>query len=247
MNLKDVLTLAHKARPDLIEKTAAIMSELDAESEAGVIGEFHVIADVLNEKTAATADFKGLGLAIAGSAAAGLGGALASDLYDAARRGLTKDRNFKRIMEMNPGLKNQVDDPKRLRTAFDTLHRYAPDFTSDPSLGGSVLKSMVNLPEGSEANFISSLISSRSTLVNTRRSQFRSDGAGNALVGDDPDNKHDKDIALENLKAQNQRRAATLKFQQDLIRDQYNDMSDYQRSSARGKMIGRLKQRINNP
>lgn len=177
MNSQELLKLANDSRPDLISDTAEAMieiEEIDPDTFAEVKEDFELIFDVTHEKLGGVGDTaRTFGTLMVGSALAGLGGAMATDLYDAARRGLTKGRNWNRIMEANPNLRKQVDDPKRLRTVYSTLHRYAPDFTADPMMGGAILKAMANLPEGSEANFVSNLISSRKNLIDARNNQFK--------------------------------------------------------------------------
>jgi hypothetical protein len=95
---------------------------------------------------------------------------MATDLYDTAKRGLNKGRNFRHIMLANPELKKT--DKERLHNAYDALHRYAPEFTADPMVGGSLLKSVIDLP-GNEHTVIKDLINARKNLLDSKRSQYQ--------------------------------------------------------------------------
>lgn len=178
MSFEKTLDLAEQAAPEMVEKTAeavALLGRVAPEFVPEVLSDFQKVASVANTKVkvaGAVDTAKAVAIGAGGALAASLGAAIASDLYDAAKRGLTKGVNFKRIMDANPNLKHDVEDPKRLKPAFDALHRYAPDFTSDPMVGGALLKSLANMPAGNEHNIITNLISARKNLVETKNKQF---------------------------------------------------------------------------
>jgi hypothetical protein len=185
VNRQEILNLANDAQPELMDKVAKALVCIESFEPAFLtetLEEMKSITDFTQEKVAAskaqafTEAAKRGGKYVAGTLAAsvalGLGGAIATDLFDAARRGLTKSRNFKRIMAANPDLKEKVD-PKRLQLAFNALHRYAPDFTADPLVGGSALYSMATMPEGNEYNLVSSLIESRNKHLDAKGKAFR--------------------------------------------------------------------------
>lgn len=162
MNSSDLLKMVGENQPELMAKTAqmvALLGRVEADFVGDVLTDFNTILDVTLEKTAdyiPTAWKTGwgpYGKAAVGTVAAGLAASVATDLYDAAKRGLTKGRNFKRIMDANPGLKKEVD-PKALRMAYNTLHRFAPDFTGDPLVGGALLKQVAELPQMSHKTVI---------------------------------------------------------------------------------------------
>lgn len=188
MNSNDFLKLANAARPDLVEKTATALAVLEKmapefadelkddmdkilsrpsehmEKNAGAA------ASIVKAYGSIPAPVKGalaLGL---GSAAAGLGGALATDLYDAAKRGLSKGRNFKRILDANPELAKGYER-STLSRSYSTLHRYAPEFTSDSLMGATILKAMAETP-GNEMSIIEKLINSRKNLLDAKSRQF---------------------------------------------------------------------------
>lgn len=193
---REILELAAQAEPELMNKTAQaveLIERMAPEFLDEVVQEFRNISDVTKEKVAAGV---GPGLkplmhlhnlgkgaigvaAIAGTAiGASLGTAIASDLFDAAKRGLTKSRNFKRIMDSNPKLKDEIIDKSRIKPTFDALHRFAPDFMSDPLVGASLLKSVANQPGGNEYQIIEKLIGSRKNLIDIKDKQHRPDWKG---------------------------------------------------------------------
>ena len=175
MDHVEILNAANEARPDLVEKTAQALSILDKlapEFVPEVISDFNEITGVTQEKiaSAGSANMKGFALGAAGLAVSGLGAAVASDLYDAAKRGLSKGSNFRRIIAANPDLleKNQNQDVVK---AFNTLHRFAPEFTSDPNLGGQLLSAMTQIPEN-QVGIIKDMITARKNLRDTKTKQF---------------------------------------------------------------------------
>lgn len=204
---KKILESAEIAQPELMWKTAmtlALIEKMTPEFMADVLQDFETISDVTMEKvanipSAARTTAIGVAASIGAGVAASLGTAIATDLFDAAKRGLTKSRNFKRIMKYNPHLKNEIRDPSRLKPAFDALHKYAPDFTADPMLGASLLKSLSDQPPGNEYQLLTNLIKSRSELTAVKSNQFRLDlrDATKDLVGD---KKQKERVALEAAK-----------------------------------------------
>ena len=171
MTTEEILAAAYQANPEYVEKTAQALLVLEKWGMAEDLKQdINTITAVTLEKTASFEEhaLKG-GLAVAGGIALGVGGAVAGDLYDAAKRGLTKGKNYRAIMASNPELKSLP--PKDLKNAYNTLHRYAPDFTADPSLGGQILKTMANLPENQYA-LVQQLLLSRKTLAESKKNQF---------------------------------------------------------------------------
>jgi hypothetical protein len=195
MNNTEIMKLANVEAPELVHKTAELVADLEENyPEFGdeVMADFRHILDRVRsglEKNAsvasaavqaakyigskATTIAKSDGVRRAGYAvAAGLGAALATDLYDAARRGLSKGGNMKRILDANPDLKRQVRDQKELYVLFNTLHRFAPDLTSDPMLGGAMMMQMVNTPPELRVKLVQELISSRKNVIDSKQKQL---------------------------------------------------------------------------
>lgn len=189
---KRYLEAANQAEPELMQKTAQALSlieKLAPEFLPDVLQEFETIASVTTEKLAAAPSAAssrvfsspvgqaaiGVAASIGVGVAASLGSAIAADLFDTAKRGLTKARDLRRIMASNPKLREEVNDPERLKPAFNALHHYAPDLMKDPLVGGSLLKSLANQAPGNEHVLIRDLIGSRKNLVDIRNNQFRLD------------------------------------------------------------------------
>ena len=180
MTVASLVEFAGEHRPDLMDKVAEAMDvigKLCPEFMEDVVEDFQTIDATVLEKVATVPvpivqgarDYKGwaIGLGLAG--AAGLATGVATDLYDAAKRGLTSGRNLKRILKDNPNL--QAVDKDTLKRSFNTLHRYSPEFTSDPNLGGQLLSAMVAEPLNN-ATLVKDLINSRKNLQDIKARQF---------------------------------------------------------------------------
>jgi hypothetical protein len=183
MNHEQTLKLAGKSEPEMMLKTAAILKSLeetDIEAFQEVVEEIAGFTSLVKTKTASAGN---LGLAMTGAALAALGSAVATDAYDAARRGLTKSRNYKRLLEHNPDIRERYPT-EEIRKTFDTLHRFSPDFTNDPLVGGTVLKRLLEFPQESE-RVVRDLIASRKNLVESKGKYFHPmASAGPSLLRD---------------------------------------------------------------
>lgn len=155
------LSMIEEQCPEFLEDTASEMNEVVHQSNAKLAS--------ASPQAIAAARTWGAAKLVGGAAASALATTIASDLYDAAKRGLTKGTNLNRIMEMNPQLKSY--DKSDVKKAFNSLHKFAPEFTSDPNLGGQILHRLVELPND-QHNLIRELISSRKNIRDIRRSQF---------------------------------------------------------------------------
>jgi hypothetical protein len=159
MTYDTLLKLAAEASPELMEKSAyaiKLAERLDPESVEEIVGDFREIAERLDThiKVAGAGQMAkdiitGVGVATAGA----LGLAVATDLYSAARRGLTKGRNWKRMLDANPSLLDPHDpdgvhNQARLRSAFNSIHRFAPELASDPLAAGAAVRQLADSPNG---------------------------------------------------------------------------------------------------
>lgn len=109
-----------------------------------------------------------------GNAAAGVGGvvasgiaySLANDLYDATRRGLTKTRNYKAMMQENPDL---AELPAHdVQKAFNALHRFNPEFSGDPTVAGAFVRREASLGEF-DTKMLTDMVSARQSLTNLKK------------------------------------------------------------------------------
>lgn len=112
-----------------------------------------------------------VGLAGLGTLAGGIGLALAGDATDWIRRGLTKSRDYKRMLASNPDLKEKPAN--QVQAIFSTLHRFNPDFASDPVVSGSFVRNHVDLAgEGAGAvglDSMKNLVDARKNLHESKR------------------------------------------------------------------------------
>jgi len=184
--VSSALLAANRERPDLVKKAAVCLAEIEAtapEFVAEVLSDFDEIGKYVYEKTAnatSVADqvYKGLKIVGKGTAATilvGVGGAIANDLYDAAKRGLTKTRNYNRMLEVmkhDPEL-NAFDShsDKKVRMAFNTVHRFSPEITADPFATASAVKNLASAP-GMAMDSTINLISARKALVDSKNKNF---------------------------------------------------------------------------
>lgn len=86
-------------------------------------------------------------LFIASTIAGGVALSLAGDLYDAARRGLTKSRHWSAMLEANPDLATRSKEDPNVQVMFNTLHRFNPEFSGDPHVAASFVKAQLEYPD----------------------------------------------------------------------------------------------------
>lgn len=123
----------------------------------------------LLEKQASLADWgKNLGVSVATGALFNLAG----EAYNAVRHGVTKGRNFNKMLTENHDLKAMKgDQAKHVRMAFDTLHRFNPEVAADPLVSGAFVRTRLdNFPHqfGDIAQF-DKLVGMRSGLTNAKK------------------------------------------------------------------------------
>lgn len=106
------------------------------------------------------------GKAIGGIVATGVATDLAGDLYDAVRRGITKGRNYKKMLEANPELKDEAKENPAVKSSFETLHRFNPEFSADPYIAGQFVNQSVNI--GPDLGGMKDLAQARKNIRDTR-------------------------------------------------------------------------------
>ncbi len=120
-----------------------------------------------------------LGGAVGAAAAGGIALALAGDMYDAAKRGITKGRDYTAMMQANPHL--QKMPAKDVQKAFSVLHRFNPEFAGDPTVAGAWVGRQVTVTSMSPDEYgnvgaIKTLIDSRKGLSDIKKiSPFKPD------------------------------------------------------------------------
>lgn len=113
--------------------------------------------------------FAGGAAGVGGAVAAGIAYALAGDMYDAAKRGITKSRNYQAMLAENPDLKQMP--ARNVQKAFSVLHKLNPDFASDPTIAGAWVKRQATFGEDAfgDAGNLKQLVDARKSLNDTRR------------------------------------------------------------------------------
>lgn len=107
--------------------------------------------------------------ALAHVAAGGLIGAGAvagSRVLEDVKHGLMKSRRYKMMMDENPHLKRFPS--RSVQKAFETLHRFNPEYASDPNVAGTFVRNAVEQDRIDVAN-VNALVSGRSGLVHARQ------------------------------------------------------------------------------
>lgn len=194
MTNDQIFDLAGQAAPEVMEKTAhalSVLEQLDPDQVSETLWEMQVVAETATDgmsKTAAMGQLsKDIGVAAVGGVLATLGTAVAMDLYDSAKRGLSKGVNFKRMMDSNPELRGM--DKGKVRAAFNAVHRFGgPEYTADPLAGGSMVKHLAELPEYSPDS-VAKMVNARKAMADVRSSQFKGDPFKPAM-----------DVAMHNYK-----------------------------------------------
>jgi hypothetical protein len=185
MTNQELIEGVGEAAPDVMEKVAFALSlseKLVPEFAQEITDDIQDILEVTHQrmadfdampKTASVGEIAGkAGLGVATGLGAALFSSLGADMYDAARRGLTKSRNFNAIVRQNPELVHKYDK-STLQKSFNTLHRYGPEFTADPTLGAQLLGAMAETASsGGNYNVVKDLLGSRKNLAEARFKEF---------------------------------------------------------------------------
>lgn len=105
---------------------------------------------------------KGTAAAFGVMTAGGIALALAGDLYESAKRGLTRGRDYRNMIEANPDL-GKPGVSAKAKTSFSTLHKFNPDFAGDPNVAGSFVRYSIEYP-GTEISQVKDLVQARSNM-----------------------------------------------------------------------------------
>lgn len=119
--------------------------------------------------------------------AAGIvGSALVNDLYSAARLAVTRNRNFKNMLEADPELKEHPAE--KVKALFNTLHeKGGPEMSGDPLIASAFVKQQLELPPQFLLESVHKLVGTGSTLAKSKQmgsfdlsKMMRGDGQGAA-------------------------------------------------------------------
>lgn len=213
MSSELILMAISEHEPVMMAKIATAVKmteELDPSFANEAAQEMSQVLEYTTEKVAAGwGDF---GRNVGAYAASGLVGSVATDLYDIAKRKLTESGNYKNMMALgHPGL--SAHSPEQVRKAFDTVHRFAPELTSDPTTTSSVVNLLLQNPDN-QFNVLKELINSRNNLRNARKSQFSMPGVGYQSHESQYGAQHGFQVKLEEKKHELAKNLA--KFQKEL-------------------------------
>lgn len=120
------------------------------------------------EKAASMAGFGRAATGIGMAVGVGMANSLAGDMFDAVKRGLTKSRDYKAMLKENPDLHEHP--AHSIQRVFNTLHRFNPEFASDPVVAGSFVRRQVQLADF-DPQMLTNLVSSRKNLADTKKLQ----------------------------------------------------------------------------
>ena len=84
-------------------------------------------------------------------------------MYDSIKRGLTKSRNYKKMLKANDDLSGS--DPS-VKANFETLHRFNPEYSADPNVAGGYVRHAKQFP--SDIGMVHGLVSSRKAIRDSR-------------------------------------------------------------------------------
>jgi hypothetical protein len=148
------------AGTEYISKMASIMD--DAVAQVNSLTKQAGFADALKNHGKDVA--KGVGTA----ALTGVAISMLNDLVQNAHESVTRNRNFKKMLEYAPDLK-QREDQKAIRGIFDSLHTLAgPKVSGEPHVAAEFVKTQIEYVGGaggfSNAKNISDLVGARNNI-----------------------------------------------------------------------------------
>lgn len=103
---------------------------------------------------------------VGAAAAAGVAMSIGGDMYEAVKRGLTKGRHYKAMLEENPDLRDKAGIPF-VKRHFNTLHKFNPEYASDPNVAGSYVRQNMQL-QSDDISAIHALVKARRDIQGAR-------------------------------------------------------------------------------
>lgn len=170
MSTRELMEKVAEVRPDFLQAIEASRGEVqESPFKDEILGSMDGIL-----KTAAFGGALGAfgrgAASVGGAVGAGIAASLAGDLYDALKRGITKTRNYKAMVEANPDLHDR--SAKDVQSAFSTLHTFNPDFAADPHVAGSYVRQQLTLAGDSgqvDLHTLTSLVGARKNLADVKK------------------------------------------------------------------------------
>ncbi len=137
----------------------------------------------------------GIGAQMGVNIGSGIAMALAGDMYNAVKRGITKSTYYRAMLDENPDLKKM--DAKDVQNAFSTLHQFNPDFASNPHVAGAFVRKNAQFPEF-DATQLNNLVSSHKSISDTKKLPSSHIDLGH-FQGSDPSEKAHTDAKTQKL------------------------------------------------
>lgn len=107
-----------------------------------------------------------LGKQLAVNVGGGIAMALAGDMYAAVKRGLTKSRYYRNMLDENPDLKKM---PARdVQNAFNILHQYSPEYASNATVAGSFVRQQAQFPQF-DTKQLGELVGANKNITDTKK------------------------------------------------------------------------------
>lgn len=174
---------------EVTDEVESLLADVDEalEKNAGVLDSLRGGASAIGNAAKGAA---GAAKPYAGAAALGaagiVGSALVNDLYSAARLAVTRNRNFKNMLEADPELKEHPAE--KVKALFNTLHeKGGPEMSGDPLIASAFVKQQLELPPQFLLESVHKLVGTGSTLAKSKQmgsfdlsKMMRGDGQGMA-------------------------------------------------------------------
>lgn len=223
MTVEEMMELAAETEPELIEKTAADLWELEHNApeffpEACEI--FEKIATRVSEKEKTAVNWKNVGdwgkrvggaagTALAGTVLLSLGTSLANDIHHGVRTVFTKSRNYKRMQAMEGDvLREKGVSEAEARKHFNTVQKYAPDIAANPMAASAAVVRLAGSPAGNYDTQLKELLTTQKARIEAKYAPFDKP----KFSPDKPDFKKELEDAEARAKLEQYRRQLPLAF-----------------------------------
>jgi hypothetical protein len=118
---------------------------------------------------------------LAAGAGISLAGMAATDAYRAIKGSVMKGRNYKGMLDENPDL-GAKRDAKKVQKAFSTLHKFNPEYASDPFVAGEFVRNTLDM-DRVDIGTVNSLTQARKNITDAGRHNYSFDPGGLMQAG----------------------------------------------------------------
>ena len=146
-----------RANPELMQET---MEKLGFGQHLRAIGG-HIMEGPITSRVAK-------GLAIGGGSALGvLGANVGVTALQDLKRDLEKAKHYKAMLDNNPELKGQGVNSKMVQRHFNTLHKFNPEYSTDPMVAGTYVSNSIEMARPN-IDVINNLVRARKDIIGAR-------------------------------------------------------------------------------